>query len=1545
MIKKIISTILMLAMLAPSVPSGAAGMFTEDDNSDILVEVKNKDNEVIYAGALGDFEDGRYKNTDFSSIESLAVADFNSGEFFTITPESTVSLAPALQASNSGIYAYGMFLTDNVYTENKLAEGMTYNVYLQNTTSEQVKFASVIAVYSADGKLKNLDMGETVSVNVNASGISGVELDIKRVSETDTVKAMAWNTETLKPYTKSQLVSHTGADMYGDSFEDAFYISDLSRDITGSVSSSDTDYIKFYVPVSGNYLFFMVSPAAVQLYKGNKSPINLIKKGSESVQTYTRTVNKGYYYLKVYGTGDYLIQIYKKLSESEMLDIYEFDREINVYKQKTEKICSAMYDTEPERAESLYNEYMRLVQHDGKLHNLPKAVENLLKSQAQVTSDYVGAYYYPKKAEFEDLKEKYREISERYSYALDSVNTMSMQDEYLTENVCTMTSGADGTAETEFASNDYEDSEDAYGIEPETAVSIEKDEAAAEDTAAEDDERLTPSLEVQEVEKDSVKVHARFPKNGAKGNTIMLVKLTTEDGKTRAETAVRAESLGENDYTISGLQPGGIYIIELLWSNDGGLNYGYPNVVCRRVQTKYADESIEYAEYTSPGGHVIAELEKNDVPSYAPSMNTWLENMDTVYEKLAELTGGVPYNGDPIRIESERSYEYFNAKQPDGQNYWRLIMGKSGKLIKIHQPFYRSHMQRLHDGDWGDTPIHELSHDFDMEQWLFDTEALAFLKLAYVLEKCNGAKVYRVDTAMDGKDYYGKKETYDYDDFLTTYWFESYRETFGKGNYSPAGMASILLRIKNEIGWEPFEKAFGELRQIDKIKVPKSEIGKFNLFLYELGRYSQGKYKTVYDVMTETERDIIGAKLGGKVVMPESAPLPDMPSTETGRTADISVGAGDYQQYEYIPQESGEYTIYTSAYGGTGFDNDTYIEVYTENTETAVPIAENNNYGGSLFSKVTLTLEAKQSYFVKVYNVNESAARLHARLNIEKNIGLRELGLYTPEDITLQDTEHCMLKFTPPETGAYAFKAERTGNGADTYMKLYKTEGKRELLGYGKNAVVHWLKGGQTYYLKFSGFFMRAVKGRVTAEEAQLVEFKKREDSGFIYVNNPEYLSRYEIVDDYEHWGKRTKIFEQRNLSGKYTYYQPNIAWWDGNTNIPIDYPSHDFYTDIDFYNPTDSAVTVNIQNLTYKDHSGVNKNAYNDVEKYYIGNGKSGTVTIAPGNHKLLYADIMGTPYKHTDLGSAYSGWDRALPMFTLFDFEVTGGNITLSALAAYDVNNLRLADNEERMLKNGTVLAGAEVVQERPSETDMKDKYKGTAHNQSAWVDASINVLLDKHATPGSLDINLRDSQYDNVKVKKNRWMTNTSPTFDDNDAVWYALPNSFHSFTYDYEDTGRKYNFDIYHQNLANLNKDGGINESVNKPLPENAKEIIKYDFINETKEKEKEKYESTAISIGEWGVTYHYTVTAGNITNEEKTIALEVNNCDNLVYGIKKQGEKNYTTEIYGHLGNKNEDFKCPKEAIITVPANSAVTFEVVVMAACGNTGTNNRIAVK
>ena len=76
-----------------------------------------------------------------------------------------------------------------------------------------------------------------------------------------------------------------------------------------------------------------------------------------------------------------------------------------------------------------------------------------------------------------------------------------------------------------------------------------------------------------------------------------------------------------------------------------------------------------------------------------------------------------------------------------------------------------------------------------------------------------------------------------------------------------------------------------------------------------------------------------------------------------------------------------------------------------------------------------------------------------------------------------------------------------------------------------------------------------------------------------------------------------------------------------------------------------------------------------------------------------------------------------------------------------------------------------------------------------------------------------------------------------------------------------------------------------------------------------------------------------------------MALEVNNCDNLIYGIKRQGEKNYTVSSFGHLDGEDKDFICPKEAEVTVPAHSAVTFEVVIMVACGNTGTNNRIAVK
>ena len=57
-------------------------------------------------------------------------------------------------------------------------------------------------------------------------------------------------------------------------------------------------------------------------------------------------------------------------------------------------------------------------------------------------------------------------------------------------------------------------------------------------------------------------------------------------------------------------------------------------------------------------------------------------------------------------------------------------------------------MKRLKANDWGDTVIHELSHDFDRGRWNFDPEALAFLKTAYIIDKLD-ARVYRIDTALD----------------------------------------------------------------------------------------------------------------------------------------------------------------------------------------------------------------------------------------------------------------------------------------------------------------------------------------------------------------------------------------------------------------------------------------------------------------------------------------------------------------------------------------------------------------------------------------------------------------------------------------------------------------------------------------------------------------------------------------------------------------------------------------------------------------------------
>ena len=120
----------------------------------------------------------------------------------------------------------------------------------------------------------------------------------------------------------------------------------------------------------------------------------------------------------------------------------------------------------------------------------------------------------------------------------------------------------------------------------------------------------------------------------------------------------------------------------------------------------------------------------------------------------------------------------------------------------------------------------------------------------------------------------------------------------------------------------------------------------------------------------------------------------------------------------------------------------------------------------------------------------------------------------------------------------------------------------------------------------------------------------------FIYVNNPEYIANRDIVDDEISKNNReaNKIFEQKNITGKNTYYQTHLAWYNSESDERI-YPQQDsFYVGIDFYNPNNYAVNVDVSNLvaaenkTYLSHY-VNKTGENP-----------GMITIQPYKHAQLF-------------------------------------------------------------------------------------------------------------------------------------------------------------------------------------------------------------------------------------------------------------------------------------------------------------------------------------
>jgi len=233
------------------------------------------------------------------------------------------------------------------------------------------------------------------------------------------------------------------------------------------------------------------------------------------------------------------------------------------------------------------------------------------------------------------------------------------------------------------------------------------------------------------------------------------------------------------------------------------------------------------------GSNIYIFLEPNDLTVISnTNIKRWVVNLDKAYNAYSDLVGTKPFGGQKLGILSVTQY-------PGG---WAV----AGNPIKWMQNFVRDELVKVNNGDWSFGILHEISHDFDLDnRWNWDAEFWANLKMYYAVETLN-AKV------SQDRDYIGPELK----QYYQTNSGSSYDKTLKNGVYSSDGLVYKFIAIKERVGWEPFKQTFRYFINLNSI--PDSKLDKFNLFLDKLTDFSG---VTVRDMFTQAEMDAITAEL------------------------------------------------------------------------------------------------------------------------------------------------------------------------------------------------------------------------------------------------------------------------------------------------------------------------------------------------------------------------------------------------------------------------------------------------------------------------------------------------------------------------------------------------------------------------------------------------------------------------------------------------------------------------------------------------------------
>jgi|GEM_PF-1530087 len=251
-----------------------------------------------------------------------------------------------------------------------------------------------------------------------------------------------------------------------------------------------------------------------------------------------------------------------------------------------------------------------------------------------------------------------------------------------------------------------------------------------------------------------------------------------------------------------------------------------------------------------------------------------------------------------------------------------------------------------------------------------------------------------------------------------------------------------------------------------------------------------GVYARISRYIQWIETTIAGGGGGGDSYEPDdSAGAAKSIGTDgSGQTHNFHV-AGDNDWVKFDATSGRQYTIETA---NLGSGSDTYMYLYSTNGSTQ--LAEDDDGGGGLASRIGWTAPGNGTYYVRVRHYSSSASGS----NTNYDISVRDTGggggggggdSYEPDDsagaaksIGTDGSgqthnfhvagDNDWVKFDATSGRQYTIETANLGSGSDTYMYLYSTNGSTQLAedddgGGGLASRIGWTAPGNgTYYVR-----------------------------------------------------------------------------------------------------------------------------------------------------------------------------------------------------------------------------------------------------------------------------------------------------------------------------------------------------------------------------------------------------------------------------------------------------------------------------------------------